>query len=63
LVAEQIRESWWTESVAVGSRKFVETLKAKLRIRAKGRGIAGKQFGKNVGWVERFAKPIATGLS
>lgn len=37
--AEQVRESKWTESVAVGSSDFVETIKSKLRIRAKGRRI------------------------
>jgi REP element-mobilizing transposase RayT len=30
---EQVRESKWTESVAVGSRSFVETMKAKLGLR------------------------------
>ena len=35
------REGKWTESVAVGSRDFVETIKAKLGIRAKGRRITG----------------------
>jgi REP element-mobilizing transposase RayT len=39
--AEQVRESKWTESVAVGSRDFVETIKAKLGVRAKGRRISG----------------------
>jgi putative transposase len=39
--AEQIREVKWTESVAVGSRDFVETVKAKLGIRAKGRRVSG----------------------
>ncbi len=39
--AEQVREAKWTESVAVGSRNFVETVKAKLGIRAKGRRISG----------------------
>jgi putative transposase len=39
--AEQVREGKWTESVAVGSRDFVETIKARLGIRAKGRRISG----------------------
>ena len=39
--AEQVRENKWTESVAVGSKDFVETIKAKLGIRAKGRRISG----------------------
>ena len=39
--AEQVREGKWTESVAVGSREFVETIKGKLGIRAKGRRISG----------------------
>jgi putative transposase len=34
--AEQNRESRWTESIAVGSRGFVEDVQAKLGIRAKG---------------------------
>ena len=38
--AEQVREGKWTESVAVGSRDFVETIKAKLGIRGKGRRIS-----------------------
>ena len=35
------RESKWTESVAVGSREFVERIEGKLRVRAKGRRIFG----------------------
>ena len=38
---EQARESKWTESVAVGSRSFVETIKGKLGIRAKRRRFSG----------------------
>ena len=38
---EQVRESKWTESVAVGSRDFVDTIKRKLGVRAKGRRISG----------------------
>ena len=40
---EQVRESKWTESVAVGSRSFVETMKAKLGLRAKGRRVSGSE--------------------
>jgi len=39
--AEQVRESKWTESVAVGSRGFVETIKDKLGVRAKRRRFSG----------------------
>jgi hypothetical protein len=39
--AEQVREGKWTESVAVGSGDFVESIKAKLGVRAKGRKIFG----------------------
>ena len=38
---EQARESKWTESVAVGSRSFVETIKGKLGVRAKRRRFSG----------------------
>ena len=41
LTREQVRESKWTESVAVGSRDFVEDIKVKLGIRAKGRRVSG----------------------
>jgi putative transposase len=34
------RESKWTDSIAVGSRSFVENVKGKLGIRCKGRKIA-----------------------
>jgi hypothetical protein len=40
-MAEHVRESKWTESVAVGSRSFVETVKAKLGVRAKRRRFSG----------------------
>ncbi len=33
------RQADWTESIAVGSRKFVETIKENLGLRAKGRKI------------------------
>ena len=36
-----LRESRWTESVAIGSQKFVETTKEKLGIKAKGRQVVG----------------------
>ena len=40
------RESKWSESIAVGSKKFVKETKARLGIRAAGRKIheAGEQF-------------------
>ena len=38
---EQVRESRWTESVAVGNKGFVETVKSKLGLRAKGRRVMG----------------------
>mgnify|MGYP000863236323 CR=1 FL=1 len=34
-----VREGRWTESIAVGSKSFVEDIKAKLSIRAKGRQV------------------------
>jgi hypothetical protein len=34
-----VRESLWTESLAVGSPEFVETLQKQLGVRAKGREI------------------------
>jgi putative transposase len=37
--AEQVRESKWTESVAVGSGDFVAAIKRKLGVRVKGRRI------------------------
>ncbi|MDR3566504.1 MAG: transposase [Syntrophobacteraceae bacterium] len=40
----QDRQSKWTESVAVGDKDFVEDVKAKLGLRARGRRISG---GKN----------------
>jgi REP element-mobilizing transposase RayT len=39
--AEQVRESKWTESVAVGSRSFVETIRGKLGVRAKRHWLSG----------------------
>jgi putative transposase len=39
--AEQVREAKWTESIAVGNRDFVETVKARLKIRGKGRRVSG----------------------
>jgi len=38
----------WTESVAVGSRGFVEKIKTKLGIRAKGRAIYGMDTESNL---------------
>ena len=39
--SELVREGKWTESIAVGSRDFVETIEGKLRVRAKGCRISG----------------------
>jgi putative transposase len=45
LVAESVvtdnnrREAWWSESIAVGSDFFVENIKKKLGLRAKGRKV------------------------
>lgn len=38
---EQGRESRWTESIAVGSRDFVDVIKRGLHVKAKGRRISG----------------------
>ena len=38
-----VRESKWTESVALGDKGFVETVKAKLGSRAKGRRVSGRE--------------------
>jgi putative transposase len=34
-----VRESKWSQSIAVGSKSFVEGIKEKLGIRAKGRKV------------------------
>jgi len=36
-----VRESKWSQSIAVGSKSFVEGIKEKLGIRAKGRKVGG----------------------
>jgi len=36
-----VRESKWSQSIAVGSKSFVEGIKEKLGIRAKGRKVEG----------------------
>jgi len=38
---EQVRESKWTESIAVGRRGFVDVIKRGLGVKAKGRRISG----------------------
>jgi len=38
-----VRESKWSQSIAVGSKSFVEDIKEKLGIRAKGREVAGSK--------------------
>ena len=40
---EKIRESDWTEAVAVGSKTFVETVKEQLGIRVRGRKVPEEQ--------------------
>ena len=40
---ELARESRWTESVAAGSKGFLETVKAKLGLRAKGPKVSGSE--------------------
>ena len=40
-VDESKRESYWTESIAVGSRLFIENVKTTLGFRAKSRSITG----------------------
>jgi len=37
----QVRESKWSEAIAVGSRRFVEATKDRLGIKAKGRRVLG----------------------
>jgi putative transposase len=39
---ENFRESMWTESVAVGSRSFVDTTREKLGIKVRGREVIEK---------------------
>ncbi len=38
-----VRESKWSQSIAVGSKRFVEGIKEKLGIRAKGRKVEGSR--------------------
>jgi putative transposase len=38
-----VRESKWTQSIAVGSKSFVDNIKEKLGIRAKGRKVEGSR--------------------
>lgn len=45
LIAACNRESRWTESIAVGSRSYVEEIKARLGIKAAGRRIEKQQGG------------------
>jgi putative transposase len=40
-----IRESEWSESIAVGSKTFTDLIKEKLGIRAKGRASRGSNGG------------------
>jgi putative transposase len=45
-VAGKKRQDEWTSSIAVGSKAFVEDVKARLRFRAKGRDVveAGERY-------------------
>ncbi len=36
------RQNHWTESIAVGSKSFIEEVKKSLGFRARGRSIAGR---------------------
>ena len=38
-----VRESKWTQSIAVGDKSFLEQIKERLGIRAKGRKIHGNE--------------------
>jgi len=40
---DYVRESKWTQSIAVGNMSFVESIKQQLGIRAKGRTVAGSR--------------------
>lgn len=42
---DQSRDSKWTESIAVGNERFIETIKDLLGIKAKGRKIIGREKG------------------
>ena len=55
----QGRQSRWTESVAVGGKDFVENVKAKLGLRAKGRRILG---GKDDFTLRETQKPFGGGF-
>ncbi|HYA43828.1 MAG TPA: hypothetical protein VEF34_21210 [Syntrophobacteraceae bacterium] len=39
--AEHVRESKWTQGIAVGGREFVDTIKSKLGVSAKGSRLSG----------------------
>lgn len=39
------RQAKWTESIAVGRREFIEKIKTRLRVRAKGREVVGSLGG------------------
>ena len=38
-----VRESKWTQSIAVGDKSFLDQIKARLGIRARGRKIHGSE--------------------
>ncbi len=60
-VNESKRESHWTESLAVGSKSFIEELKMKLGFKAKGRSITGSngdyQLRENVSGFGKTSMP------
>ena len=47
------RQSEWTESIAVGSESFIEEIKEKLNVRAKGRKTTG------VGTAFQLGEPVS----
>ena len=53
-----VRESKWSQSIAVGSKSFVEGIKEKLGIRAKGRkvGESGGLYHHSKGAADPFVK-------
>jgi len=40
---EHFRDGTWTESIAVGSKSYIEAAKTKLGVKAKGRGVFGQR--------------------
>ena len=54
------RESWWSESLAIGSESYVDTVKAQLMTRSRYRN---KQTEKNAFVLREEAMPYYTGFS